>query len=180
MEEAYAYSCEALENWYVLFVMTGQEDNVRQRLEYSFEPAIASPFLPKRMLIERKGGVVYERIRILFPSYLFMHSLNIEDIYMKLKRVPGVIKVIKDDVMPLAVPPYEMEPLIAMTKTCEIIGISTCSLTSKRIVVVEGPLKGQEGIIVAVDKRKGRAKVSMRIMGSEHLVDLGLNIIGAF
>ncbi|WP_049783334.1 KOW motif-containing protein [Mahella australiensis] len=71
-----------------------------------------------------------------------------------------------------------MQPLLALTKASEIIGLSTCSLTDGRIIVLNGPLKGYEGIIVSVDKRKGRAKVRMNIMGYERLVDLGLNIIG--
>jgi transcriptional antiterminator NusG len=176
--ESYTKNEISLNNWYVLFVMTGQEDNVRKRLEYSFGSETIKPLLPRRILIERKGGKTYERVRTLFPGYIFIHTPVIDDIYFNIKRIPGVIKLLKDNTYPISVAPHEMQPLLALTKASEIIGLSTCSLTDGRIIVLNGPLKGYEGIIVSVDKRKGRAKVRMNIMGYERLVDLGLNIIG--
>lgn len=178
VNESYVKDEMSLNNWYVLFVMTGQEDNVRKRLEYNFGSEMIKPLLPRRILIERKGGKIYERVRTLFPGYVFIHTYVIDDVYFDIKRVPGVIKLLMDDTYPISVAPHEMQPLLALTKACEIIGLSTCSLTNGRIIVLDGPLKGYEGIIVSVDKRKGRAKIRMSMMGYERLVDLGLNIIG--
>ena len=41
-----------------------------------------------------------------------------------------------------------------------------------RIVVIEGPLKGLEGNIIKVDKRKQRAKICVDFHGAAHTVDL--------
>ena len=46
-----------------------------------------------------------------------------------------------------------------------------------RICVTAGPLKGLEGMVVKVDKRKKRAKVKMDFSNDSILIDLGFEII---
>jgi transcriptional antiterminator NusG len=46
-----------------------------------------------------------------------------------------------------------------------------------RIVVVEGPLKDLEGLIVKVDIRKRRAKIRLDMCENSFLVDLGFEIL---
>jgi len=41
-----------------------------------------------------------------------------------------------------------------------------------RVVVIEGPLKGFEGSIIKVDKRKQRAKIRVDFGGTAHTMDL--------
>lgn len=166
------------DDWYVLFVLTGEEDRVRKRLEYSFGQEQLRPLVPQRRLKERKRGRVYECVRTVFPGYVFVHTPIIDDVYYDMKYIPGVIKVLKDDKRPVAVEPHEMEPILALTRASEIIDFSTGALIGGCVIILDGPLKGCEGIIVSVDKRKGRAKVKINMMGQERLVDLGLNIIG--
>ena len=47
----------------------------------------------------------------------------------------------------------------------------------QRIVVLEGPLKGLEGLIVKVDMRKRRAKVRLDMCENSFLVDMGFEIL---
>jgi transcription termination/antitermination protein NusG len=44
--------------------------------------------------------------------------------------------------------------------------------------VINGPLKGLEGKIVKVDKRKGRAKVKLDLYDESFLVDLSFELLG--
>jgi transcription antitermination factor NusG len=46
-----------------------------------------------------------------------------------------------------------------------------------RIVVIEGPLKGLEGSIIKVDKRKQRAKICVDFGGTAHTMDLSFEDI---
>jgi transcriptional antiterminator NusG len=48
---------------------------------------------------------------------------------------------------------------------------------NKRIVILEGPLKGLEGRIVRVDRRKKRVKVKLELQEERFLVDLGVEFI---
>ena len=46
-----------------------------------------------------------------------------------------------------------------------------------RILVIEGPLKGFEGCIIKVDRRKQRAKIRVDFAGSSHTMDLSFEDI---
>ena len=46
-----------------------------------------------------------------------------------------------------------------------------------RILVIEGPLKGFEGSIIKVDRRKQRAKIRVDFAGSSHTMDLSFEDI---
>ena len=46
-----------------------------------------------------------------------------------------------------------------------------------RIVVIEGPLKGIEGSIIKVDRRKQRAKIQVEFAGGAHTMDLSFEDI---
>ena len=41
------------------------------------------------------------------------------------------------------------------------IGFSKVFKKGENVTVIDGPLKGLEGMIIKIDKRKGRAKVRM-------------------
>lgn len=43
--------------------------------------------------------------------------------------------------------------------------------------VQSGPLKGKEGIIKKVDKRKNRAKVQLNFLGREKTIDVGIEVL---
>jgi transcriptional antiterminator NusG len=46
-----------------------------------------------------------------------------------------------------------------------------------KIVVTEGPLTGLEGLIIKVDKRKGRAKIKLDFCDEAFTVDLGFEVM---
>jgi transcriptional antiterminator NusG len=48
-----------------------------------------------------------------------------------------------------------------------------------RIVVIDGVMKGLEGNIVKVDRRKGRAKIRLDIYDNSFLIDLSFEAIEA-
>ncbi len=50
---------------------------------------------------------------------------------------------------------------------------------NKSIRVVSGPLKGLEGMIVRVDRRKGRAKVRLEMYENSFEVDFGFDSLEA-
>ena len=56
--------------WYALFVKTGEEEAMRRYLETLLPDVNIKILIPKRKLMERRGGKVYERIRILLPGYV--------------------------------------------------------------------------------------------------------------
>lgn len=58
-----------------------------------------------------------------------------------------------------------------------LVEMSSIYSVDDDIVVKSGPLLGQEARIISLNKRKGRAKVSLNFCGSERVVELGVEML---
>ena len=70
-----------------------------------------------------------------------------------------------------------MAVILALTSRGDTIGFSEVYKEGDRIVVVDGPLKGLEGIIERFDARKNRIKVYIQFLGNEKCIDLGAHLV---
>lgn len=162
--------------WYALFVKTGEENRVKERLDFRFggDPAVK---IPKKIIKERKNGKWYRRIRNLFPGYIFIHGVMDESNYEKLKRVPGLYKLLCTDREPVQIPPREIEVFSHLFDDDDTIQESDIFMEGDKITIVSGPLTSLQGRILKIDKRKGRARVILEFLGEERIIDLGVNIL---
>jgi len=162
--------------WYALFTVTGQEDKVKDRLKYRFEDKFRI-LVPKRKLKERKGGVWSYHIRTLFPGYVLVNgSMNVEE-YYGFKNVPGLLRLLRSGYEPSRIDDYEMEVINRLICNNETIGFSDILMENGRVVVVDGPLVSLEGRIISINRRKGRAAVSLNFMGEPRTVELGVSVL---
>jgi transcriptional antiterminator NusG len=164
------------ECWYVLFVNTNQEEKVKTILEkevgddYKF-------IVPTRELRERKNGKWHSVKRKLFPGYVLIKGIMNIDVYYKLKRVPGIIKLLSSENEILTVDESELRVLKILIGNDDNIGISRLYNENDIIKIIAGPLVGLEGQIIKVDSRKGRAKVSLSFMNEVRIVELGIEVV---
>lgn len=165
-----------LENWYGLFVVTGDEDKVKERLKYRL-PDDYNILVPKRKIRERKGGVWVFETKVLFPGYVLMNgNIDIET-YYRLKNIPNLLRFLKTGNEIADIGSHEMSVLSKLICNSEVIGFSEVLLENGRVRVVDGPLYSLEGLILSVDHRKGRAKVRLSFLGEERTVDLGISVL---
>lgn len=59
----------------------------------------------------------------------------------------------------------------------EVIEYSTVYVINTEVIVQSGPLKGMEGNIKKIDKRKNRAKIVLDFMGNKKIMDVGIEIL---
>jgi transcription termination/antitermination protein NusG len=167
-----------IENWHALYVKTGEEDKVKERLLYRFDTCL-KVLVPKRRLRERKGGIWTEITRNLFPGYVLINgNIGIEE-YYQIKGTPGLIKLLRNEYEAYSIEPYEIEVLSHLVCNDEIISFSRILIENSKIIVVDGPLISMEGSIISVDARKGRAKVSLNFLGEQRSIELGVSVIQA-
>ena len=99
-------------------------------------------------------------------------------IYLKdyefFNNVPGVIKLLKDGEGPQEISKHEISIISQLIQSGDTIGFSNAHFEGERIVITSGPLHGMDGYIMAIDKRKGRAKVRLNIMGQPRVVELSI------
>jgi len=165
------------EAWYVLFVNRNQEEKVRKILgeemgdKYKF-------IIPTRELRERKNGKWHNVKRKLFPGYVLIKAMMNAEIYYKIKRAPGIIKLLRDEEEVLTVEEKELKVLkILIDNNENNIGISKLYKENDEIRIIAGPLLGLEGQIIKIDSRKGRAKVNLSFMNEERIVELGIELV---
>jgi transcriptional antiterminator NusG len=170
--------------FYVLQVMTGDEKQfislaeqaITRRLDGEAEYRF---WWPRRKLMIRKKGRRRPSLAPMFPGYVFLESDHVSPpLFREIRRTTGFVRFLKSntDIRPLS------EDDAALIKHFlsfgEIVEESRVTFDeNNRIVVKDGPLKGLEGLVVKVDRRKGRAKIKLDMYDNSFLIDLGFEIM---
>lgn len=162
-------------NYFVVQVRTGEEDHFLRRVRPSIAEDRVRILWPRRRLSIRRRGRTHQVMSPIFPGYVFIESDTLDlETYWIVRRTDGFLRFLPDnqDVRPLA--HTDRRLLMHFLSFGEVVEKSTVSFTDNaRIHVLEGPLKGLEGRIVKVDRRKGRAKVKLDLYNESFLVDFG-------
>lgn len=165
-----------MEEWHGLFVVTGQEDRVKERVKYRLQDGY-TVVVPKRKLKVRKGGIWRVETRVLFPGYVLVNGVITNDTYYQLKNIPNVIRLLKTGKIVASIDSREMTVLSRLICNNEEIGFSNVLMENGRVQVIDGPLFSLEGIILSIDHRKERAKIALNFLGEVRTVDLGISIL---
>ncbi len=164
------------QRWYALFVVTGEEDRVKERICFIIKGELKA-LVPKRRMRERKAGKWQERIRLLFPGYVLLKVHMNMRIYNLISAIPGVIRFLKNSDGPQDIDEEEIFVIQKLTSYNEIIEPSRVYMRGDKIEVIDGPLLGMEGFIQSIDKRKGRVKVLLNLMGKPKTVELCVTMV---
>jgi transcriptional antiterminator NusG len=168
---------------YAAQVLTGQEDkyiNRFRRLRRGFDKI--KIYYPKREMEERKGGKVRKVNKGIFTGYIFIQVTEEEDIrkyQREFRETEGFLKFLKtnSDISPLRGRDKELiQRFIAFPEA--MVESSIVYFNERdRIEVISGGLKGMEGDIVSVNRRKGRARVRFTLFNEEVCVDFSIKEI---
>ncbi len=172
-------------NYYAVQVKTRGESNFLKLAEYMLDtegvPAEERcRFLwPRRKLTIRKKGRTREHLAPVFPGYLFLESITVSPLlYRVLKRVPGFYRFLKSNHHITPLKGKDLELLLHFLSFGEILQKSEVYFDeNKKIRVYQGPMKGLEGNIVKVDRRKKRAKVKLDMYNQSFLIDFGFEML---
>lgn len=163
-------------DWYAAFVVTGEEDRVKERLIYRYEDRVRV-MVPKRRLKERRNGTWNSITKILFPGYVLLGGSPEEISGCDFKTVPKVIRPLRSGYDMVRIDQSEMRILSRLICNNEVIDFSSVFVKDGKVRVTDGPLISMEGRIISVDRRKGRAKVSLDFLGDSRVVELGVNVL---
>lgn len=162
---------QADEAWYVAFVLTGREEQVKHQLTRAFPDLTA--LVPRRVLREREKGRWRTVEKTVFPGYVFFRVALTNELYFNIKRVYQVIRILEQNRQPQPVAEHEMRLLLRLTEKQGLISFSRVSEADGKVVVVSGPLLGCEGLIIGSDRRKGRVRIRLCINGLSKVIDVG-------
>ncbi len=167
--------------YYVMQVRAREEEKCLDRARETAAQRPVEFYWPRRELRIRKGGRWKETAAPIFPGYIFISaSVAPSALYRLVKSVPGFVRFLKSntDITPLEGP--DLELVRHFLRHGEIVRKSLVKFeTDQRIQVLEGPLKGLEGMIIKVDKRKKRIKVRLELYANSFSIDFGYEDLGA-
>jgi transcriptional antiterminator NusG len=165
-------------DWYSLFVITGEEENVAKWLQFLFSREQLTTLIPKRKLVERRQGKNERVLRKMFPGYVLINTRMDNRVYYSLKKIPNLIRIVNcGEEKYTKISQKEINCICRLLGDGDVLDYSNIYFENSRVIVKSGPLKGMEGMIKSVDKRKNRVKIRIPFMGLEKEIDVGIEII---
>lgn len=165
---------------YCLWVKTGFEDDFIKEIQPALDPDFGENkcsgkliFLGKQMRL--KSGKEYTDP--LFPGYVFFEADRTED-FSVLQKGKGFIKILPQNADPQPLCEKDSELVYSFLKYGDVIPIVRVQFNvNDRIEILDGPLKGKEASIVAVNRRNKRVNFEVRLMNGMHILGLTYEIV---
>lgn len=165
-------------NWYVIQVMTGNEESIcREIIQITNSELYDRCFVPMSELQHKVKGKYISIMKPLFPGYLFIISDHIEEIQAALWKVAKFTRILRAGSTFVPLEKEEVENLRSLTDKAFNITLSKGFIEGNRIYITEGPLKDQEGLIRKIDRHKRMAIVEMPFLGKTTSVRVPLEIV---
>ena len=138
---------------------------------------------PQRRVIIRRKGASLQSMAAVFPGYIFVEAEedDLPALQWILRRSAGFMRFLGSGSGARALSGRDLELVLHFVKKVgPVAEVSRVSFDENmRILVADGPLKGLEGRIIKVDKRKKRAKIRLDLYDDSFAIDLAFEIIDA-
>lgn len=164
--------------WYVIQVRSGMEDTIMKQCEKIIDPfVLQKSFIPRYEQEKKYQGAWHKELKPLFPGYVFLVSEDKEALFFALKKVPDLTKLLGTGEEVVALTREEIQFLARFGREKQIVEMSRGIMENDRVIVTEGPLKGNEGLIWKIDRHKRRAYLAVRMFGRTMETQVGLEIV---
>ncbi len=175
----------ANKQWYVVHVLSGQEQRVRDRILRMVEAEEMGDFIyevlvPQEVISEVKRGKKTESKRKFYPGYIIVnmnlytedHQL-VENTWYFMKETDGIIGFAGTKNEPIPMRQREVDAMLAQIKEREEnVRPAVAFQVGDEVKVADGPFQSQTGIVEEIDEEKGKLRVSVTIFGRATPVDL--------
>ncbi len=176
---------EPKDQWYVVHVLSGQEQKVKKRLERLIEEEelgdkIFDVLVPTEMVSEVRRCKKTESKRKFFPGYIIVNmnlytSDNelVEETWSAVQEMDGIIGFAGTKNKPIPMRPKEVQGMLTQIKEREeSVRPAVDFEVGDTIKVADGPFESQTGIIEEIDHEKGKLRVAVTIFGRSTPVEL--------
>lgn len=172
--------------YYVIQVAPGKETDVELYIaERVAEELYSSCFHPVRRMKKKFHGKWTDKYEKLLPGYVFISSENAEDLYLELKRIPLMTKILgwhPEYITALNAQETEwLEKLVCARGGGKITGeVALSKIEVKEhdeVRVLSGPLADMQGMIKRINLHRRIAEVEVEFMGRMIVVHLGIEMV---
>ncbi len=168
--------------WYVVNTYAGHENRVKENLEKRVESMGIQDSLFRIVVaeepeIEIKNGKTVEKMKNMFPGYVFVEMKMTDEAWYVVRNTPGVTGFIGSSgggAKPFPVSPVEMESILRR------MGQSDKKVTvdfevGDMVKILTGPFSGMEGKVSAMNDQTQTASVMTMLFGRETPTDIAYN-----
>ncbi len=165
--------------YFVIQVKTLGEDKFIDRAGPVVDNENGKLIWPRRNLKIRRKGEWNDSLAPIFPGYMFLDINEVTtDLFLQLRKIPGFFRFLQSNQNIVSLSGRDMELLAHFISFGEVVDKSVAAFDeNNRIKIISGPLKGLEGLIVKVDRRKGRAKVRLDMFKDSFMIDFGFEAL---
>jgi transcriptional antiterminator NusG len=168
--------------WYVIQVQSGREqqlaDLILRVCQEHDSQLLQECFTPRYRTRRKRNGVYQDEEKLLLPGYLIAVTTAPDRLQRRLRRIPEFTRLLT--MTETFVPLRDDERAWIeewTTKGDRTIPISVAYKKGETLVVTEGPLKGNEGLITRINRRKCLATIELSIDGKRVTTTIGLAIV---
>lgn len=173
------------DQWYIVQVLSGQENKVRDRIERQVEAEdlqeyIREVLVPMEVVSEIRRGKKTETKKKFFPGYIIV-NMNlftdgdqlVEKTWFFITQMDGVIGFAGTKNRPTPMRPREVEAMLSQIREREeVIRPAISFEVGDTVKVADGPFQSQTGVVEEIDPERGKLRVSVSIFGRSTPVEL--------
>lgn len=162
-------------SWYIVQCYALYEQKVRDRIlqmqDDEFKDIVFRVLLPEEETVEIKNNERKEKVKKMFPGYLFVQMKPDEGAWYQLRRLPGVAKLVGTKNEPTPVTEDEINRILRQLGE-KMKKIEVDFELNEVIKVISGPFRGYTGSISEINPERGKLKSLISIFGRETPVEL--------
>ena len=168
--------------WYVVNTYSGHENRVKDNLEKRIESMGIQEQLFRIIIaeepeIEVRNGKKTEKMKNMFPGYLFVEMIMTDEAWYVVRNTPGVTEFIGSSgggLKPFPVSPSEMESILrrmgqSENKVLVDFGIGDV------VKILSGPFSGKVGTVASMNDQTQTANIHILLFGRETPTDINYN-----
>jgi transcriptional antiterminator NusG len=172
--------------YYVIQVTPGKETETEKYImERVSKELYTSCFHPMRHVRKKFHGEWRDRHEKLLPGYVFISSENVEELYLDLKRIPVMTKLLgweKEFIAALTdQETMWLEKIVSADRAGKMSGDVPLSRIevkeNEEVKILSGPLKDMDGMIKRINLHKRKAEVEVEFLGRKTILHLGIEMI---
>ena len=158
--------------WCVLATKVGREELIQQMCKRHLNKKIYSrcmfPLCKQR---EHYRGTWHTKLEKVFPGYLFFDTGDPDELSRQLRKE----KIMAQNDKLFVLTPEDVQCLLFFGRT-GVFPMSQGIIVNGRVIILSGPLVGEESRIRKVDRHKRRAWLQIKLFGKPYTVVVGLEI----
>ncbi|MBO6260666.1 MAG: antiterminator LoaP [Lachnospiraceae bacterium] len=162
--------------WYVMWVRARHEEEIIRQCK-KFLKDDEEVFVMYVERLRRSGKEWIAHRELAFKNYVFADVKDVDNFRLQIRKIPDLTKLLQVGEEIISIYPDEENLLRTIGGEDHVIRPSRGHYEGEKIIVTDGPLKGQESVIKWVDRRQRIVGIEVQLMNRTVEVKLGAEFV---